>query len=99
MQIILNPGEVAKLQGYNGQQLEVNEVLLRAVSLLKTIINVSWTPLDTPTDDNKENVFPNQQQMGNVSKDDQYQSKISLSDRTFIKENILNAMYTAITQL
>lgn len=99
MQIILNPGEVAKLQGYNGQQLEVNEVLLRAVSLLKTIINVSWTPLDTPTDDNKENVFPNQQQMGNVSKDDQYQSKISLSDRAFIKENILNAMYTAITQL
>ena len=56
MQIILNPGEVAKIQGFNGQLLEVNEVLLRAVSLLKTIINVSWDKLETAPGDNKENL-------------------------------------------
>lgn len=55
MQIILNPGEVAKIQGFTGDLLEVNEVLLRAVSLLKTIINVSWEKSDDAPGDNKEN--------------------------------------------
>ena len=47
MQIILNPSEVAKIQGFSGEMLEVNEVLLRAVSLLKTIINVSCEKFET----------------------------------------------------
>jgi hypothetical protein len=45
MQIILNPSEVSQIKGYDGQFLDTQEVILRAVSLLKTIINVNWEPV------------------------------------------------------
>ena len=49
------------MQGFNGQQLEVTEVLLRAASLLKTFVNVSWDdrePVGSAGDD-KENMSLN----------------------------------------
>ena len=42
MQIIVSPAEIAKITGVNGQPLNVNDVLLRAVSLLKNTINQYW---------------------------------------------------------
>ena len=74
-------------------------MLLRAVSLLKLIINVSWDPIDH-TEDNKENVFSNGQiPVVNDTPDEQYQTKISINDRIFVKENIFAAMHIAETQL
>lgn len=76
MEIILHPGEVAKIEGFTGQLLEVNEVLLRAVSLLKTIINVSWDKLENAPGDNKENLNgQNTSQNGEI--EDPYQIEIS----------------------
>ena len=75
-------------------------MLLRAVSLLKTIINVSWTPVDTTNDDNKENINRNATQFQvNDAVGDDYMTSISASDRAFIKQNIFNAMYMAVSQL
>jgi hypothetical protein len=42
MTIIKNPNEICKIQGFNGVQLQYEEVLLRAVSLMKNIINEFW---------------------------------------------------------
>lgn len=97
MQIILNPSEVAKIQGFSGQMLEVNEVLLRAVSLLKTIINVSWDKSETGPGENKENL--NGQNGQANEPEDQFLIDISLSDRAFIKAHIFNALYVAVATL
>jgi len=42
MQIIMQPDAVSKIVGSSGKSLQAAEVCLRAVSLLKTIINTSW---------------------------------------------------------
>ena len=97
MQIILNPNEVAKIQGFNGQMLEVNEVLLRAVSLLKTIINVSWEKLESGPGENKEN--SNGQNVQGDEPEDQHLIDISVSDRNFIKANIFNALHVAVATI
>lgn len=97
MQIILNPSEVAKIQGSSGEMLEVNEVLLRAVSLLKTIINVSWEKVETGPGENKEN--SNGQNVQENEPEDQFLIDISLSDRNFIKANIFNALYVAVATI
>lgn len=69
----------------------MQEVLLRAVSLLKTTINVSWVPPDTETENFNIN--------GKVTQiEDEFQIDISVNDRAFIKEHIFNALYIAVTQ-
>jgi hypothetical protein len=42
MEIMKNPNEICKIKGFNGEQLQYEEVLLRAVSLMKNIINEFW---------------------------------------------------------
>ena len=72
-------------------------ICLRAVAMLKTIVNVSW---DKPkvagsSTEDKENTSQNQQN-GN-----QYQLKaiISIEERNFIKENIFEALSVAMFTL
>ena len=62
MQIIMGPGEVAKLTGMSGTALKPEEVCLRAVSLLKTVINNSWEVADDGLN-GKENISANQAQV------------------------------------
>tara|TARA_B110000285_G_C15131399_1_gene623850 strand:- start:3040 stop:3306 length:267 start_codon:yes stop_codon:yes gene_type:complete len=88
----MKPEEVAKLA--SDQKPET--ICLRAVSLLKNVVNVSW---DKPTGsgstvDDKENVQNN----GNNG---EYQIKatITLEDRNFIKENIFEALGVAMFKL
>jgi len=50
----MSPNEVSKISGMNGNPLKPEEVCLRAVSLLKTIINTSWDMSDNAVE--KENV-------------------------------------------
>jgi hypothetical protein len=57
MQIIMSPDAVSKINGMNGAFLKPEEVCLRAVSLLKTIINSSWVMAGEELD--KENVSQN----------------------------------------
>ena len=57
MEIIKSPQEVSKISGVSGQPLKADEVCLRAVSLLKTIINTCW---EVESDD-KENQNSQQQ--------------------------------------
>ena len=57
MQIIENPHEVAKIEGHTKQPLDAQEVILRAVSLLKNTINEKW--LAVPEQVDKENVPQN----------------------------------------
>ena len=84
MQIIMGPGEVAKLSGMSGAALKPEEVCLRAVSLLKTVINNSWELPDEAGPNGKENVSSNQVQG--------FQAEISQQDKAFIKANILGCL-------
>lgn len=84
MQIIMGPGEVAKIAGMNGTALKPEEVCLRAVSLLKTVINSSWELPDESGSNDKENVSANQHQG--------FQAMISQEDKAFIKANILGCL-------
>lgn len=43
-----SPEEVSQLTGFNGQPLDVQEVILRAVSLLKNLINHNWKITNKP---------------------------------------------------
>lgn len=63
MQIIGSPAEIAKITGVNGQPLNVADVLLRAVSLLKNTINQSWQMAKTDATSDKENVSDNASQV------------------------------------
>ena len=79
----MSPSEVSKISGMNGTPLKPEEVCLRAVSLLKTIINTSW---DINDNVEKENVSQNQ---GN---NQLFQVQISLADKEYIKNNIFACM-------
>ena len=52
----MSPSEVSKISGMSGAPLKPEEVCLRAVSLLKTIINNSWEINDAVE---KENMSQN----------------------------------------
>lgn len=77
----MSPSEVSKISGSNGQPLKPEEVCLRAVSLLKTIINTSWD-----SEREKENV--NNSNLPQAS----FQALISEADKEFIRNNIFACM-------
>lgn len=85
VEIIKNPNEISKLNGSTGQPLKADEVCLRAVSLLKTIINTCWNV----SSDDKENQHNNGQQMQQPG---QFTSQITPSDKEFIRAEIFNCM-------
>ena len=82
----MKPQEVAKL----AQNQKPEEICLRACSLLKTIVNVSWTkPEGVNGLENKENQNQNTNEY-------QIKCEISLDDRNFVKENIFEALGIAM---
>ncbi len=93
MQILLNPQSVASIQGLSGEKGE--EVYLRAVSLLKNIINTSWSMSSQPGGEaNKENVCTvNQAQNGQWM-----QREISEEEKKMVKTNIFRALDIASVQ-
>jgi len=86
MQIIMSPGEVAKIPGANGGALSAHEVCLRAVSLLKNTINNSWSMPAGPAGE-----AANQNQVGNPT----MTAQISKEDKDFIKANIFDSLAIA----
>jgi hypothetical protein len=87
----MKPDEVAKLS--SDQKPEM--ICLRAASVLKNVVNVSW---DKPTGaistlDDKENI-----NKGN-NQEFQIKAPISLEDRNFVKENIFEALGIAMFTL
>lgn len=75
--------------------MEVNVVLLRAVSLLKRIINVSWVPADADNSENKENTQQNSTYVSKMMG----QINISESDRNSVKQTIFQALFVSIEKL
>lgn len=63
MQIIVSPAEIAKIIGVSGQPLNVPDVLLRAVSLLKNTINQTWQMAHSDLSSDKENLSGNASQV------------------------------------
>ena len=61
MQIVLNPGSVQNLPGFDGQK--ASNIIVHAVTLLKNMINANWTMASDF--DNKENMGQNAQNMPN----------------------------------
>ena len=83
MQIVMAPGEVAKIPGVNGGSLPAGEVCLRAVSLLKNIVNDGW-------------LMPTAQ---GQTADQSQTAQISKEDKDFIKANIFDSLAIARTTL
>ena len=79
MQIVMSPGEVAKIPGVDGGAMPANEVCLRAVSLLKNTINNSWSTPDAAEGQ------ANPTMAGGIGKE----------DKDFIKANIFDALAIA----
>ena len=80
MQIVMSPGEVGKIPGVNGAALPAHEVCLRAVSLLKNIVNDAWS---MPTAAGEQTAVQNQT------------AQMSEADRAFIKANIFDSLAIA----
>lgn len=91
----MRPAEVAAISGSSGHKLEAQEVCLRAVSLLKTLINNNWNHADDPAQDgvDKENISQNQQQ------NPWQTTSISQNDKDFIKANIFESLDIVHAQL
>ena len=83
MQIVMSPGEVAKIPGADGGSLPAHEVCLRAVSLLKNMVNASWSMPGAPEGQTAQNQA----------------AQLSKADRDFIKANIFDSLAIARTTL
>jgi len=88
----MKPQEVAKL----AQDQKPEMICLRAVSLLKTIVNVSWDKPEGAVSsvEDKENF-----NKSNGGQEFQIKAPISLEDRNFVKANIFEALGIAMFTL